>query len=75
MVELCSRFQFGVDTLRPLVEKVDSLDEQSLEYVLWVLASTHDPSVRHVIERFVDHDSAVVREGVADALSELGDPA
>lgn len=70
LVELCCRFEFEVDHFVPIIE-IDVLDEHSVGYVLYALASTHDPSVRPILERFLGHESGVVRKGVADALGEL----
>ena len=57
--------------LEPLRPMLNSMTPELLDYALDIFACTHDPRARPIIEGFLDHPSATVRESAAEALTEL----
>jgi HEAT repeat protein len=54
-----------------LQHQLASLDPALLDYALNILACTHDPAARPVIEAYLNHTDPDIRTSAADALAEL----
>ncbi|MFJ9789614.1 HEAT repeat domain-containing protein [Streptomyces globosus] len=57
--------------VEPLAVAADVFEPLLLEYVLAVLASTHDQAALPIVERFLHHPHPEVRGEAAEAVAEL----
>jgi HEAT repeat protein len=58
--------------VEPLVARMSTLDNELVGYVLDILGSTRDPTVRPVLDRFVADPDPAVRRSAEEAIAELG---
>ncbi|MCX4825544.1 hypothetical protein OG883_37985 [Streptomyces sp. NBC_01142] len=65
------RYKLPYSSVEPLAAGIDAFEPLLLEYVLFSLSATHDPAARPIIEPFLGHPDAAVREEAALAMAEL----
>ncbi|MEV7590894.1 hypothetical protein AB0O42_11500 [Streptomyces sp. NPDC089922] len=66
-----TRYRFPYALVEPLAAGVDRFAPLLLDYVLGILADTHDGAALPVVERFLHHPHPDVRREAADAVREL----
>ncbi|NUT96200.1 MAG: hypothetical protein HOY78_29655 [Saccharothrix sp.] len=55
----------------PLTRRMPGWDEHLLDHALAILACTHDPAAKALVEAYADHPHPGVRRSAAEALVEL----
>ncbi|WP_181874290.1 HEAT repeat domain-containing protein [Marinitenerispora sediminis] len=70
--EALLQYELPYALVKPLAEHIDGFRPVLVGYVLFVLSSTRAPAARPVIERFLEHPDASLREEAAAAMDELG---
>jgi HEAT repeat protein len=56
---------------RSLAQALPSLDSRLIEYVLQILAFTHDPQYESAIQQFCSHTDLLIRQVAEESLEEL----
>jgi HEAT repeat protein len=65
------RHRLGLPVFQPLHPLLPAMPPNLLEHALYLLAATHDPQARPMIEAFLQHPDPTVRGYAAQALTEL----
>ena len=71
IAEAFDRHRLGLPVFEPLHPLLPAMPPNLLEYALYVLAATHNPQTRPMIEAFLQHPDPTVRRYAAEALTEL----